>query len=778
MDDLLDLKNKILANGVPPRKTQLHSKMGELDPQTTDVNGEEELDSLEDPRPSRVETLDRRRPLRVPSRSGHWVPAPGRTPARTGLPVLPRKEGMDRRGSSLVPHPHPRVESSVTSVSSTYTQLSSTDNDSTNQNEDDQEVSPDPKAASYQTTKNPVGSKPTATPRHHVASNTLRDKSRLLPGAKAESSASRHAQSSTSEEDPSVAAQPLGHGPLHRGSSRPHSRSQLSRGWKDRQDAPSRTAVPPSGSSRPFSLTEGSEGEDTSDGGGDVDRDAGDTRRQAEVTAQTQQTRPALGHFSLTRNKPFSAHSRNPNRFPRFRGLRLQPSGSPQSTSAPEVLTRSPSQPASYTRSNVYGDGEDEEPLPATVVNDRTPSSSRHPASGGWDTLRRGPQRGASLYRKDPIPENPKAAGADVHPGGKSPLSSKAQDFEQRTNKDAHQTSPGSTSRQLPPARLPAPRSQPFPGSTVPRRMTPGRSSEVSSSQSKSDESRRDRSHTMNSHGVLPSASQSQDEESQSSYEENSTEIETPDSRTLTPSARAKDATPSTFRHGQVGSQTGNSESSPQPSHTGASVRPSRPGSPHPRAQVPGRAGFQATPVKISPSKGPLPPESLQSVFTEEEEEEEEKEGLLKGKEDSLSTSKWPSSSSHGGNKYADRNFDKDRAAVGLVPQGGSLVQEENAIPGRRPPGSPSIATHPPPRYQPRNPATASPMASTHSWPRYPTRAPPSYTSTTPMLSLRQRMQRRFRTPVSRHPPRPLLAQGNWFSLLANQPFIFLSKKC
>ncbi|XP_057618624.1 fibronectin type III domain-containing protein 1 isoform X2 [Chionomys nivalis] len=739
-DDLLDLKNKILANSVSPQKTQLHSKMGELDPQTTDVNGEEELDSLEDPRPSRVETLDRRRPLRVPSRSGHWVPAPGRTPARTGLPVLPRKEGMDRRGSSLVPNPYPGVESSVM-ASSTYTQLSSTDNDSTNQNEDNQEVSPDPKAASSQTPKNPIGSKPTATPRHRVASNTLRDKSRLLPGAKAESSA-------TSEEDSSVAAQPLGHGPLHRGSSRPHSRSQLSRGWKDRQDAPSRAAVSPSGSSRPFSLTAGSEEEDTSDGEGDVDRDAGDTRRQAEVTAQTQQTRPALGHFSLTRNKPFSAHSRNPNRFPRFRGLGLQPAGSPQSTSAPKVLTRSPPQPASHTRSNVYGGGEDEEPLPA---------SSRHPASGGWDTLRRGPQRGASLYRKDPIPENPKVAGADVHPGGKFPVSPKARDFEQRTNEDAHQTSPGSNSRQLPPARLPAPRSQPFPGSTVPRRMTPGRSSEVSSSQSKSDESGRDRSHTMNSHGVLPSASRSQDEESQSSYEENSTEIETPDSRTLTR------ATPSTFRHRQAGSQIGNSDSSPQPSHTGASVRPSRPGSPHPRAQVPGRAGFQATPVKkISPSKGPLPPESLQSVFTEEEEEEEEeeKEGLLKGKEDSLSTSKWPSSSSHRGNKYADRNFDKDRAAVGLVPQGGSLVEEENAIPGRRPPGSPSIATHPPPRYQPRNPATASPMASSHSWPRYTTRAPPSYSSTTPMLSLRQRMQRRFRTPVSRYPPRPVLAQG------------------
>lgn len=768
--------------------------MGALDPQ--EVTGEEELDSLEDPRPAQSETLDQRRPLRIPSRPGHRVLAPGRTPARAGLPVLPRKEGMDRRGPSLVPYPRSGAEPSVT-ASSTHP---ITDNDSVSQNEHDQEGSPDPKAASSQSPNNPVGSKPTPTPSRHVASNMLRDKSRMLPGAKAESSASRNSHSSTSEEDSSAAAQPSGHFPLHRGSSRPHSRSQLSRGLKDRQDAPasgshtpSRTAVSPSGSSHPFSQTEGSEEEDTSDGWGDGDRDAGDTRRQAEATAQTQQTRPALGHFSLTRNKPFATHSRNPNRFPRFRGLRLHPSVSPQSTSASKVLTRAPSQPTSHTRPSpdVYRGGEDEEPLPATVVNDRTPSSSRHPASGGWDTLRRGPQRGASLYRKEPIPENPKTAGADVHPGGKSPLSSKAQDLQQSTHEDARRTSPGSTSRQLPPARLPASRSQPFPGSTVPRRLAPSRSSEISSSQSKDsdrslsqpklmpDHTGRDRSHTLNSRGMLPSASQSQDEDSQSSYEDNSTEIEAPVVPALAHSVRAKDARPSTFRHRQAGSQPGNSDSSPQPSH----VRPSRPGSPYHRAQVSSRAGVQATPVKkISPSKGPLLPESQQSVFIEEEEEEEEeKEGIVKGKEDALTTSvsKWPSSSPHRNNKYADRNFEKDRAATGLAPQGGSLVQEENTIPGRRPPGSRLVASHPPPQYQSRNPATASPASSTHSWPRYTTRAPPSYSSTTPMLSLRQRMQRRFRTPVSRQPPsRPVLAQGNLFSAIVTESFPFLSKMC
>ncbi|XP_021491408.1 fibronectin type III domain-containing protein 1 isoform X2 [Meriones unguiculatus] len=774
-DALPDSKNKILANGgAVPRKTQLHPKTGELDPQSTEVTGEEELDSLEDPRSSRLATLDQRRPLRVPSRSGHWVPAPGRIPARPGLPVLPRKEGLDKRGPSLAPNPRLGVDSSVAATSG-YHRLSPTDNDSMDQDEDEQAASPDPKAASSQSPpKNPIRSELTPAAGRLAASTVLRDKSR----------SASHSHSSTSEENSSAAAQPSRHFPLHRGSSRPlpshpHSRSPLSKGWRDRQDTHASSSHIPTraaGSSHPSSLTVGSEEDDVSGGVGDSDRGAEDTRKRAEATAQTQQTRPALGHFSLIRNKPFAGHSRNPNRFPRLRGLRLQPSGAPPSTSASKVLTRAPAQPASHSRPspNVYGDGEDEEPLPATVVSDRTtPSFSRQPVSGGWDTLRRGSQRGSSVYQKEPVLENSKTAGADVHSGGKSPLPSKAQDFEQSTE-DAPQTSPGATSRQPSPARPPASRSQPSPGSTAPRRTTPGRHSELSSSQSHGDDRSlsqpklsvaqegRERLRTVNSHQALPLASQGQDEDSQSSYEDNSTEIEGPDSRAPTHSARAKDATPSVFKPRQASSQSGNSDSRPQPNHAGASVRPSRPGSAQPRAQGPGRAGLQATPgKKISPSKRPLPLESQQSVFTEEE--EEENEGNLKDKENSLSTSvsKWPSSSSPRDNKYANRNLDKDKAATGLAPQGGSLVQEESTIPGRRPPpGSPPIASHPSTRYQPRNPATASPTASTHSWPRYTTRAPPSYSSTTPMLSLRQRMQRRFRTPVSRQPPRPVLTSG------------------
>lgn len=88
--------------------------------------------------------------------------------------------------------------------------------------------------------------------------------------------------------------------------------------------------------------------------------------------------------------------------------------------------------------------------------------------------------------------------------------------------------------------------------------MAPGRSSELSSSQSKDRSLSQpklslahtgpDRPHAANSRGVLPSAPQNQNEGSQSSYEDNSTEIEGPDPRAPTHSAHAKDTTPSILK--------------------------------------------------------------------------------------------------------------------------------------------------------------------------------------------------------------------------------------
>ncbi|KAM6181927.1 fibronectin type III domain-containing protein 1 isoform 2-T2 [Erethizon dorsatum] len=833
-DLLLDLKNKILANGGMPRKPQLRPKKAkELDAQSMEVIDEEEQDSLEDPRTSNSDTQDQKRTLRLPSRSGHWVPAPGRTPLRARMPVLPPKQGMDRRVPSVVAHPRPgEVSSEETSPAhhaatqdpsphpSGGPSASSTDNDSVDQDEEKQAarfLHSEAAASQQLPPKTPAQFRPSLSPSNEVAFSDTRS---THHGTKPALPAVRTAHSGAMEEDSSAPAPPSRLSPPLRGSSRllpiqPHPGPPLSRGWKDGHSpavsshTPSRSTLSAPVSSHLSSRTEVSEGGDTSDSRGHSDRDAEDPGRQAEATVPSPRPRPASGHFSLLRNRPFAANGRFPNRFFNGRGPRVQPSSSPQSTSASRVLPRAHSQSAPHPGlgSGIHGDGEAEKPLPATVVDDHRTSSPRQPPSAGWDSSRRGPQREASLYSKEPVPENPKSAGTDVHHLDKSPsLTSRAQDVQQSTDLEVEEHFPRtqlvSAGRQLTPARPPAAKTLPYPGASVPRRMAPGRAPQnqplapVSSSQHRhpgSPQSKdadrslsqpklalapagRPRPTTQGSAhsdplaglsgGVLRPAPRGQDEGSQSSYEENSTEVEAPDVRDPTHTARAKDATPSLSKYHQVASPAGTGEDRPQRGHAGAFQRPSRPGSPQPRARVPGRVGAQVTPGKESPSKRLLPSQSLQSVSTEEEEEEKDAGFLKGGKEDSLSSSgpKWPSSSTPRGSKYSDASLTKDRPAIVLAPRGESSAQEESTNSRKRPsyalPGSLPRASHLPTRHPARSPATQSPIVSTSSWPQYTTRAPPSYYSSTPMLSLRQRMQRRFRIPGLRQPARPSYAQG------------------
>uniref|UniRef100_A0A8C9AIH0 Fibronectin type III domain-containing protein 1 n=1 Tax=Prolemur simus TaxID=1328070 RepID=A0A8C9AIH0_PROSS len=810
-DPLLDLKNKILANGGLPRKLPLRPKKPEeLDLQSTEVTEEEELDSLEDPPASPSETQDRMGTPRPPSRHGHPAVASGRTP------VLPRKDGADKRGSSLTAHP--RSSSAASPVRHTATQrtshrpsggssanppASSADNDSVDPDEDERaagSLHPKDTSAQQPPPKSPAQPRPALSPSRQSASSVLRDRSATHHGTKPASPAWRAPHSAAMEEDFSASAPPSRLSPSHRGSSRllptqPHLSPPPSRAWRDGHEAPAAHSNAPSRSTTSSSRTQVSEGADASDGQGDGDGDAQDGGRPAEATAQTLRARPASGHLSLLRHRPFATNGRFANRFGGGRGLRLQPSSPPQSTVPSRAHSRAHSHPASVPRlgSGIHGDGEDEKPLSATVVNDHVPSSSRQPTSRGWDPLRRSPLRGASLHRKEPIPENSKSAGTDAHSQGKSSsLSSKAQDVQQSTEVDMEghspKTQPVSLGRQPSSARPPVARSQHHPALSVPRRMTPGRGSErqppppiatsqhqPSAPQSKdagrsltqpklvpapagrprptsqgSPHSLSD-PHTASSRGVLHTGRRSQDEDSQSSDEGegDSTEVGAP--------ARAKDAAPPLPEHRQVESPAGSANHRLRSGHAGSW---SRPGGPQTRARVPGRA----TPGETQPpSRRPLPSKSQQSVSAEDEEEDA---GFLKGgKEDPLSSSvsKWPSSSTPKGSKYADGSLAKDQREPAVV-LARSPAQEESAAPGKGPlpppPGSPPRASHLPPRLPPRSPATQSPVTGTPSWPRSATRAPPSH-STTPMLSLRQRMMHsRFRNPLSRQTGRPPYRQG------------------
>ncbi|XP_030659844.1 fibronectin type III domain-containing protein 1 isoform X2 [Nomascus leucogenys] len=820
-DLLLDLKNKILANGGAPRKPQLRAKKAEeLDLQSTEVTGEEELGSREDSPVSPSDTQDQKRTPRPPSRHGHSVVAPGRTAVRARMPALPRRESVDKPGFSLATQPRPGAPPSASASPAHHASTQGTshrpslpaslnDNDLVDSDEDQRAVgSLHPNGAFAQP-------RPALFPSRQSPSSVLRDRSSVRPGAKPASPARRTPHSGAAEEDSSASAPPSRLSPPHGGSSRllptqPHLGPPLSRGGKDGEDAPatnsnapSRSTMSSSVSSRLLSRTQVSEGAEASDGESDGDGDREDGGRQAEATAQTLRARPASGHFHLLRHKPFAANGRSPSRFGIGRGPRLQPSSSPQYTVPSRAHPRVPSHPDSHPRlsSGVHGDEEDEKPLPATVVNDHVPSSSRQPFSRGWEALRRSPQRGASLLWKEPIPENPKSTGADAHPQGKySSLASKAQDVQQSTDADTEghspKAQPGSTGRRASPARPPAARSQHHP--SVPRRMTPGRAPEqqppppVATSQHQPGPQSRDagrspsqprlsltqagrprptsqgRSHsssdlyTASSRGMLPTALQNQDEDAQGSYDDDSPEVEAQDVRAPAHAAGAKEAAASLPKHQQVESPTGagaGGDHRSQSGHAGSPARPSRPGGPQSRARVPSRA---APGKSEPPSKRPLSSKSQQSVSAEDEEEEDA--GFFKGgKEDLLSSSvpKWPSFSTPRGGKDADGSLAKDERepAIALAPRGGSLAPVKRPLPP--PPGSSPRASHLPSRPPPRSAATVSPVAGTHPWPRYTTRAPPGHSSTTPMLSLRQRMMHaRFRNPLSRQPARPPYRQG------------------
>nr|XP_012615129.1 fibronectin type III domain-containing protein 1 isoform X3 [Microcebus murinus] len=815
-DPLLDLKNKILANGGLPRKLPLRPrKTEELDLQSTEVTEEEELDSLEHPPVSPSESQDQKRSPRPPSRHGHSVVASGRTPA------LPRKEGADKRGSSSAASAAHRTAAQGTSHrpswgSSASPPASSADNDSVDPDGDERaagSLHPKDRSAQQPPPKGPAQPQPALSPSRQSAASVLRDRSAPHHGTRPASPAWRAPHSGAVQEDFSASAPPARLSPRPRGSSRslpthPQLGPPPSRSWRDGPEAPAANSNAPSRSTVSSSRTQVSEGADASDGQGDSG--AEDSRRPAEATAQTLRARPASGHLSLLRHKPFAANGRFPNRFGGGRGLRLQPSSSPQSTAPSRAHSGTHPHPASVPRpgSGTHGDGEDEKPLSATEVDDHAPSSSRQTTSRGWDPLRRSPQRGASLHRKEPVPENPKSAGTDAHPQGKSSsLSSKAQDVQQSTDVDVEghspKTQPVSLGRQLSSARPPAARSQHHPAPSAPRRMTPGRASErqppppVSPSQRppsgpQSKDAGRALSqpklglaqagrprptssqgsapalsdrYPASSRGVLHPGRRGQDEDSQSSDEGDSMEVGAP--------ARAKDATPTLPKHRQVESPAGSADDRPRGGHAGSWPRPGRP-----QTRGPGRAGppagqqegggDQATHRETQPpSRRPLPSKSQQSVSAEDEAEEDA--GFLKGgKEDPLSSSvsKWPSSSTPKDSKYAGGSLAKDQreSAVVLAPRRGSSLQEESTALAKQPlpppPGSPPRASHLPPRLPPRSPATASPVTGTPYWPRSATRAPPSY-STTPMLSLRQRMMHsRFRNPLSRQTGRPPNRQG------------------
>ncbi|XP_074044057.1 fibronectin type III domain-containing protein 1 isoform X2 [Macrotis lagotis] len=309
---------------------------------------------------------------------------------------------------------------------------------------------------------------------------------------------------------------------------------------------------------------------------------------------------------------------------------------------------------------------------------------------------------------------------------------------------------------------------------------------------------------SANSRGQL-SHQASRQQESESRYDDDrqnySTELEDQDIRINTHShTHHKDIlspTSSLSKQQQIGSQSENTDKKPQTKHTSSpssrgsglslpagrssssretSAKPSLPFS-HSRARAPSRTVSQgekkdslyhSTSSKIEPSsKSSLSPSlKSQSVSDDDDDEDDDREYTRIDKEEdsisSSSASKWPPSS---GGKYINRNVgkDKDRSVSSLFPHTVRSNEEENSTPLKRPiPPAGNIPRasqipNAPSKFLPRSRDSLSTISSIPT-----THAPLTYSSTTPMLSLRQRMMNsRLRNPPSRYPVRPPYRQGN-----------------
>ncbi|XP_036173036.1 fibronectin type III domain-containing protein 1 isoform X2 [Myotis myotis] len=676
-------------------------------PQAAELTDAEELDPQGDPPTLPSETQDQQRQRRPPGRPVHPGLA-GRTPGRVRAPVLPRQEGVDKPGSSPPSHPRgaslwvPHAPTAGSSRRPAHLPSSSADNDSLDWEEGEPATgSLDPKdASSERLHPESAPARPALGPGRHPASSA-RPRGPALQGARPALPARRAPYSEAAPHGAASRLQPT----------EPQPGPPLPRGGKDGHDGPAAKSHAPS---RPTKSSPVSS------------RVAPRPQAPRRVDGDSDADDAVPGHVGPHRNKPFAAHGRYPSRSGYGRGPRLQASGPPVPTGTPRAHAR-----------GAESEAEDEKPLPATAVQGHVPSSSRQPASRGGDHPRRGPQRGTSLAPRDPLAGNPESAGtrAAAHLPDK-PLPSKAQDVPRSADSGAAQSPhhPGPSA----PRRKPA---SPLAGRPHLDPYAYG---------------------SRGSQSSLPEGS----ERNSGGRHADSKDAETLGIRAH--AARAKDAAPAPPKHRQVEAPTGSAGDGHPRRPAGASPRPGHPHA-HARARVPGRAEPQEAGKKDGASKKEaLTAKSPQSVSAEEEaEEEEEDTWFLKGGKDedplSASVSKWPPSSIPRGSKYTDRgSAETDSASAPAAPRRGS-PREERPTPPQRPPsaGSAPRASHLPPRHPPRSPSTASAPVGTPARPRYTTRAPPAYASTTPMLSLRQRMMHsRFRNPFSRAPARPSFRQG------------------
>ncbi|CAM4535463.1 unnamed protein product [Lepidochelys olivacea] len=243
-------------------------------------------------------------------------------------------------------------------------------------------------------------------------------------GKEAESRNNKSSSSSSSRDGDSL---PSLQTKLHSGSN-PHMLKdpKLATAAAASQSAISASASRTSTNSRiPSSVKRKSVGRDVDDGNYNEDTEAEEKRQDSSSSRFNSRSflgQTASERFNFLKHKSSHTISKFPNKISSNQESKLPPSKPPYSAVSskvhPQTNARLTSTSTTRSSSNIERDtreleGEDEKPLPSTIVRDHSPSSSRQSSSAAVYSRRRSPSVESSAHRREPVKEKSQLSGSE-----------------------------------------------------------------------------------------------------------------------------------------------------------------------------------------------------------------------------------------------------------------------------------------------------------------------------------------------------------------------------
>ncbi|EMP36397.1 Fibronectin type III domain-containing protein 1 [Chelonia mydas] len=243
-------------------------------------------------------------------------------------------------------------------------------------------------------------------------------------GKEAESRNNKSSSSSSSRDGDSL---PSLQTKLHSGSN-PHMLKdpKLATAAASSQSAISASASHTSTNSRiPSSVKRKSVGRDVDDGNYNEDTEVEEKRQDSSSSRFNSRSflgQTASERFNFLKHKSSHTISKFPNKISSNQESKLPPSKPPYSAVSskvhPPTNARLTSTSTTRSISNTERDtreleGEDEKPLPSTIVRDHSPSSSRQSSSAAVYSRRRSPSVESSAHRREPVKEKSQLSGTE-----------------------------------------------------------------------------------------------------------------------------------------------------------------------------------------------------------------------------------------------------------------------------------------------------------------------------------------------------------------------------